>query len=180
MEIERRRERIFKGAYLKLDRLEMELPDGRKGVREVVCVPDAVAVLPVDADGTAHLIRQHRPAIGRTLIEVPAGVLNRPDEPLEACARRECREETGIMPGKLVRLITYAHAEGYSTGFITLFLGLKLRHTNKTRLDPSEYVEQVALPFRKLWNMVRENGIVDSKTILCTILSRPFLKKTVS
>jgi ADP-ribose pyrophosphatase len=177
MEIERKRERLFTGAYLKLDRLEMELPDGRKGVREVVLVPDAVAILPVDADGTAHLIRQHRPAIGRTIIEAPAGVLDHPDEPPEACARRECREETGIVPGKLVKLISYAHAEGYSTGFITLFLGLDLKHTGKTSLDASEYVEQVAMPFGELLDSVRANRIIDSKTMLCALLSRPHLER---
>ncbi len=174
-EIVRKREKLFKGAYLDLERLEIELPDGRTGLREVVLVRDAVAVLPVDRDGAAHLIRQHRPAIGRTIIEAPAGVLDSPDEAPEACARRECEEETGIVPGKLTRLLTYAHAEGYSSGFISLFLATDLTHTKKTRLDASEYLEQVALPFEELLTMVRENRIIDSKTILCALLSRPLL-----
>lgn len=175
-EIVRNREEVFRGSYLRVERFDIELPDGRTGVREVVRVRDAVAVLPVDRDHTVHLIRQHRPAIGRTILEAPAGVLDRPDEPPEACAKRECEEETGIIPGKLTKLITYAHAEGYSTGFITLFLATDLTHTGKTRLDASEYIEQAAMPFEELLAMVRDNRIIDSKTILCALLSRPLLE----
>ncbi len=170
-----KRKRLYSGSYLKLDSLEIRLPDGKKALREIVNVRDAVAVMPVDRDGTVHLIRQHRPAIARTIIEVPAGVID-PGESPEKCARRECEEETGIIPGRLRRLITYSHAEGYSTGFITLFLATNLKHTGKLNLDQSEFVEQVRMPYRKLMSMIKSNKIIDSKTILCAILGLGHLK----
>ena len=67
---------IFRGNYLSLERLGIRLKDGRTGEREIVRVPNAVAVLPVDDDGTVHLVRQHRPAIGKTIVEIPAGLLD--------------------------------------------------------------------------------------------------------
>ena len=171
----KKRESIFQGKYLNLERLHLQFPNDIKGIREVVRVKDAVAVLPVDSENTVHLIRQHRPAIGKTIIEVPAGIMDKKEESLEECAKRECEEETGVIPGKLTRLITYAHAEGYSTGFITLFLGTELKHTKNLNLDQTEFVEQVSMPYTELLKMVLKNQIIDSKTILSTLLSKEII-----
>jgi ADP-ribose pyrophosphatase len=169
-----KRERVFKGGYLSLDRLTVRLPDGRTAQREVVAVQDAVAILPVDPEGRVRLVRQHRPAIGRTILEAPAGLIQTGEDAAEA-AKRECEEETGVRPAEARRLITYAHAEGYSTGFITLFLGTGLEETGPPRPDATEFVEPVDLPFAELKEMVRKGEIVDSKTILCVLLSEPFV-----
>lgn len=169
-----KRDSIFQGEYLKLERLKISLPDGRSGVREVVCVPDAVAVLPVDENRIVHLVRQHRPAIGRTLIEIPAGLLDGGEDVRDG-ALRECEEEIGYCPRVLKELITYAHAEGYSTGFITLFLGTDLEHTGKMNLDATEFLEPISMPFDELIDLVRKNQIIDSKTILSTLLCEHLL-----
>jgi len=169
------RETLYLGSYLNLEKIRIELPDGRQGTREIVRVKDAVAILPVDSDGFAHLILQHRPAIQKTILEIPAGVMDHGAESAEACARRECQEETGIIPKRVIPLLRYAHAEGYSTGFITLFLGLDLIQTHQTRFDSSEYIEQVKMPFSELVNRVQKNEFLDSKTILATLLSKPHL-----
>ena len=169
------KERVFTGGYLAVDKLSIKLPDGRTGHREVVQVRNSVAVLPVDGEGNAHLVRQHRPAIGKTIEEVPAGVLDRGEQP-EACAVRECEEETGLKPGRVIPLLTYSHAEGYSTGFITLYLGLDLKKTGNIDLDPTEFVEQVSLPYRVLLENCRKGRVIDSKTILCTLYAQSFLK----
>ncbi len=162
------RRELFRGGYLRLEELAIRLPDGRQGRREVVSVRDAVAVLPVDAAGRVHLVRQHRAAIGRTILEAPAGVIERDEDP-EAAARRECEEEIGLRPKRLLRLISYAHAEGYSTGFITLYVGLDLERVESPGLDASEFLEHVVLPFAELREQVGRNEIVDSKTILTTL-----------
>ena len=168
------RKPLFAGKYLFLERLEVKLPDGRGGEREVVRVKDAVAVLPLDVEGNVHLVRQYRAAIDRTLLEVPAGLLDG-GESCQTAAVRECEEETGYRCGKLKQLLTYAHAEGYSTGFITLFLGTQLEYTGKMHLDATEFVEPVCMSFHELLRLVRENQIVDSKTILCTLLSESLI-----
>lgn len=160
---------IFRGNYLLLKTLHVRLKDGREGEREIVRVPDAVAVLPVEEDGTVHLVRQHRPAVGRTLLEIPAGLLDAGEDE-ETAAARECEEETGYLPGRLERVLSYAHAEGYSTGFITLFLGTNLAHTGNMQFDSTEYVEPVRMHYAELLRRVREEEFVDSKTILCTLL----------
>jgi len=168
------RKKLYGGKYLNLERLEVLLPNGKSGIREIVGVKDAVAVLPIDSAGNAYLVRQHRPAIGRTIVEIPAGVIDR-GEDARTCALRECEEETGYKPEVLTELLTYAHAEGYSTGFITLFLGRHLKHNGGMCLDETEFVELVCMPFDELLKKVKSNYFVDSKTILATLLSEKII-----
>ncbi|MFC1477660.1 NUDIX hydrolase [candidate division KSB1 bacterium] len=167
-------ETLYQGKYLDLRKMTIRLPDKRTGIREIVQVKDAVAVIPVDAGGNVHLVRQHRPAIGRTIVEIPAGLID-DGENADESARRECEEETGYRPQELIELITYAHAEGYSTGFITLYLGYKLERTGKIHLDQTEFLEHVVMPFDELLGKVRKNEFIDSKTILATLLAGPVL-----
>ncbi len=160
---------VFNGSYLNVETLQVSLPDGRFASREIVNVKNAVAILPLDDRGVIHLVRQHRPAIGRTILEVPAGLIDQGETPEEA-AIRECEEETGYKPAVLKKLIRYAQAEGYSSGFTTLFMGTSLKHTGKTKLDSTEFLELVSLPYPELMSLVKTNQIVDSKTILCALL----------
>ncbi len=163
------RDQIFNGKYLKLEKLKINLPDGRRGEREVVRVEDAAAVIPVDKNGKVQLVRQYRHAIEKDILEVPAGLINKGETP-EQTAVRECEEETGFRPQRLKRLLYYAHAEGYSSGFTTLFLGLDLIYTGKINPDSTELLERVSLPFEQLLKKVKQGEILDSKTILCVLL----------
>lgn len=165
------RKSLYTGSYLTLEKLQVQLPNHHVCDREVVRVRNAVAVLPADKDGSVHLVRQFRPAIEQFILEVPAGLIDQNETP-EQTALRECEEETGYKPHKLQKLLTYAHAEGYSTGFITLFLGTDLEYTGHIHLDSSEFLESEILSFSELVRRVETNRIVDSKTILCTLLSQ--------
>lgn len=169
-------ESIFEGNYLNLEKVRVALPDGRIADREIVRVKDAVAILPLGADGTVHLVRQGRPAINKTIIEVPAGLVDQGETPAQA-ARRECAEEIGFRPAKLRKLLRYAHAEGYSDGFTTLYLGTVLERVENQQLDSSEYLQRITLPLYELLRRVRENQILDSKTILCALLAEKVMRE---
>jgi ADP-ribose pyrophosphatase len=177
------RETRYAGRYLELQELTVRLPDGRTASREIVRVPDAVAVLPLDRTELAYLVRQHRPAVGKTLLEAPAGLID-PGEGPEEAAVRECEEEIGFRPGRLIRLVRYAHAEGYSSGFITLFIGTDLEPSGPLRLDETEHLENVRIPFSQLLEKVHSNEIQDSKTILASLFwaqmrGKPLGKKSI-
>ena len=169
-EIVERLETLYTGSYMDLERQHLRLPDGREAVREIVNVRNAVAVLPILGNGDVILVRQYRPAIKKTLLEIPAGLLDAHEDD-ETAAIRECEEETGFRPKKLNRLIRYAHAEGYSTGWITLFAATELEQTGKISLDRTELLEPVRISFDELRSRVRQNEILDSKTILGTVLA---------
>ena len=165
------RRTAYSGQYLSVSRLTVELPNNEISHREIVHVRNAVAVLPLEQNGTVHMVSQFRHAIDKQLIEIPAGLIDE-GETEEEAAIRECQEETGYFPRSLFRLITYAHAEGYSTGYITLFLGMDLEYTGKLHLDAGEYLISAEMAFETLLERVKRNEIIDSKTILAALLTK--------
>lgn len=111
---------LGRGVLIALESLELIAPDGRPIVRDVVRHPGGVAVLPV-ADERVWLVDQYRPAIGRRILEVPAGKLDHPGErPLDA-AVRELGEEMGMSADRWVPLGVMLPSPGYTDEVIHLF-----------------------------------------------------------
>jgi ADP-ribose pyrophosphatase len=140
--------RAFDGRLLHLRVDDVRLPSGRSSVREVIEHPGSVAILPITADGDILLIRQYRYAVGREMLEIPAGLLE-PGETPEEAARRELREETGHDAGELRRITSCFPAAGFSNERQTRFLA-----TNCTPVtheaDPDEGISQVRMPLSEL------------------------------
>ncbi len=87
-------ERVFEGRALTIDVAGIELPDGRRSIREIVRHRGAAVILGERPDGSWVLIYQYRRAVEETLLEVVAGCLEE-GESIEDCARREMEEESG-------------------------------------------------------------------------------------
>jgi len=164
-----RRDSIFSGKYIHLQSLEVRHPNGRSGSREVVQVPNAAAVLPIDERGDVYLVRQSRPAMDGVFLEIPAGLVDPGETPAQT-ALRECEEEIRLRPLSMAVVLTYAHAEGYSTGMTTLFVGTDLRPAEDAQPDESEFLEIVKMSFDELIERVRLNEIRDSKTIISALV----------
>ena len=88
-------EEIFDGVAIHLYRDEILLPNGNKGVREVIRHPGAVCVIPITEDGDVIFVNQFRYALNKVTLEVPAGKLEKGEDPLEA-GKRELKEWFGI------------------------------------------------------------------------------------
>ena len=159
-----RRRVVYRGGYLTAERWDVRLPDGRRARRDIVRPPHAVAVVPVDAQGRVHLVRQFRPALGRAIAEIPAGVLERGETPRRA-ARRECAEELGFAPRRLRRLCIFYGSVGFSTGCVHLFLAEDLRPAHR-QVDPTEFLVTEAVPFHRALRAALANRYVDAKTLL--------------
>ena len=84
--------------------------------------PGSVAIVPVTIDREVILVQHYRHAVGKSLLELPAGTLDHPGESPANAARRELLEETGYTIGTLTELMTFFPTAGYSSERITLFL----------------------------------------------------------
>ena len=164
------REVVFDGSIMTVTVDMLRLPDGSEARLEVVEHPDAVAIVPVDEFGNVVMVRQYRHAAKRVLLELPAGKLERGEEPA-AAAQRELREETGLAAGELRALGGFYAAPGFLTEYLHLFLARGLS-PSPLRPDPFEIVEVVRVPAAEARAMVAGGEIRDAKTIagLCMTL----------
>ena len=164
------REVVFDGSIMTVTVDILRLPDGSEARFEVVEHPDAVTIVPVDEFGSVVMVRQYRHALRRVLLELPAGKMERGEEPA-AAAQRELREETGLAAGELRPLGGFYAAPGFLTEYLHLFLARELR-PSPLEPDPFEIVEVVRVPAAEARAMVASGEIRDAKTIagLCMTL----------
>ena len=155
---------IYDGNVVHLRIETIQLADGHSYEREVIRHNGAVALLPVEPDGTLILVRQFRAGATSDLLEIPAGTLN-PGENRLDCARRELQEEIGFYPDKLTRIGDFWVAASYTSELITVYLAENLR-PSKLPGDADENIEIVRLSFEEAVRMAYANEITDAKTLI--------------
>jgi ADP-ribose pyrophosphatase len=160
-------EQVYSGKLLHVHRDRVRLPDGKETLREYIRHPGAVAIVALFDDGRVLLERQHRYALRRDFIEIPAGKLD-PGEAHQATAKRELLEETGYVAAEWRRLGVIHNAIGYSDEGIELWLAKGLERREQ-KLEPGEFLEVFSLPLAEAQAMIRDGRITDVKTI-CGLL----------
>jgi len=159
------RRKVFSGRVLELEVLDVETAAGVRTSREVVRHGGAVAVLAITPGGNMMLVRQYRVAVGGSMMEIVAGILDREGEDPEDCARRELREETGFQAAELVRLGEMYPSPGYITERIHLFAARLKGPPSPARLDHDEELQTVELSPERFRRMVAAGEIRDGKTL---------------
>jgi ADP-ribose pyrophosphatase len=155
---------VLQGSFLEVRRDHVQLPDGSAATREYVQHGGAVAVIPVLDDGRLVLVRQHRYAVGKVLLEWPAGKLDAGEEPL-ACAQRELLEETGYTAREWAFAGEIHNAAAYSTESLWLWFARGLV-AGTSRPDAGEFVETVCLSEQELEALDLRGELPDVKTII--------------
>lgn len=161
-------ERAYDGSFLHVDRVAIELPNGRQTVHEVIRHPGAVAIIALDGEGDVLLVRQYRTALERVTLEIPAGKLQEGEDPL-ACAERELAEETGYKAGNMEYLAPIAVAAGYSDEVIHLYMATDLV-PGDAHPDEDEFVVSEWVPLETLIDSVLDQRVEDSKTVIAALI----------
>ena len=163
-------ERVYEGKLVKVNRLEVTLPDGKGAVREAVRHPGASAIVPVDGMGNVTLVRQYRAPIAQVLLEIPAGKLDYKGEDRLEAARRELREETGLTAENWVHLTDIVTAPGFCDEVISIYLATGLA-AGEDEPDEDEFLNVVKMPLKDLIGMAKRGEITDSKTLIGLLLA---------
>jgi ADP-ribose pyrophosphatase len=163
---------VFKGKKVQLEvhRLVNEETE-REFRRELVVHPGAVVILPFLADKVL-LIRNHRYAAQATLIELPAGTLEKGEDPMN-CAGRELLEETGYLAGRLKPLASFFSSPGILTEKLYAFAAYDLEK-KVAALEDDEEIEIMPASFDEAIEMIRTAEIIDAKTIATLLLFDKF------
>ncbi len=158
------RENLYKGVILDLNVDRVLFPSGTEKIREVVDHKSAVTILPVRSDGRIMLVRQYRHAVDEDLFEIPAGLVEKGEDPDEA-AVRELQEEIGYRPGKISRVFEFYTSPGYSTERIIFYYATDLIHS-KLPEDDDEYIKVYDFSLGEIEKMIERGEIKDGKTIM--------------
>jgi ADP-ribose pyrophosphatase len=159
-------ELAYDGAFLKVSKDIVRLPDGTQTEREYIRHPGAVVVLPVFDDGRVLLERQFRYPMHSVFIEFPAGKIDPGEDHLE-CAKRELMEETGYSAREWHYLATIHNAIAYSDEHLEIYLARGLV-AGQAKLDEGEFLETFTATLPEMLDWVREGKITDVKTVIGT------------
>jgi ADP-ribose pyrophosphatase len=167
---------IFTGSRVRLElhTLEDELTNTRI-TKEVVVHPGAVVILPISTGDEILLIRNRRHSLNERLIELPAGTLEKGEDPIN-CAGRELVEETGYLAGRLQAMGNFFTSPGVLTEKIYAYAAYDLEIA---RVDPDEGEEIEVMPtqFTSALEMIRDGTIHDGKSIATILMYDRFFRK---
>jgi len=138
--------------------------------REIVEHRGSAVIVPYFSDGTIAMVRQYRHAMGKYLLEVPAGMLEAGEEPLEG-ARRELEEEIGVTAGKIEPLAAFYISPGFLTQKMNLFLATELTETGQ-KLEDDELLTIERIPLDEAAQMATDGRIEDAKSIVGILLTQ--------
>ncbi len=159
--------RVYEGHIVNLRVDEVELPSGRRALREIVEHRGAVAVVPV-IDKDVVLVRQFRGAADRVLLEIPAGTME-PGETAEACLQRELAEEIGMRAGQVDHVLTFYPSPGFLTEVVHVYVARAL--TPQRLQAEEEDLAVVRVPLAQARALVLAGEIVDAKSIIGLLLA---------
>ncbi|WP_027363728.1 NUDIX domain-containing protein [Desulfotruncus alcoholivorax] len=157
-------ENIYAGKIMTVKKDQVILPDGRQGAREIVELSDAVAVLAINNNNEVLMVRQFRHPAGESLLEIPAGKVEKGEKPLD-CAKRELEEETGCRAAVWKEICYFFTSPGFCTEKIYLYLagGLSM---HETKFDQDEFIEIETINVNEAMEMIKNGDIKDAKTII--------------
>lgn len=160
-------ETLFTGKIITVKLDDARLCDGRIVKREVVEHAQGVAVLPVDDQGNCYLVRQYRYPCEILIPEVPAGKLEKDEDPLE-CGKRELAEETGFTAANYTYVGAYYVSPGFTTEKDHIYVATGLS-AGDSHPDDGEYLLVEKYPLTTLLRMVDNNEIEDAKTAIAVL-----------
>jgi len=163
----------LQGWRIEVVRSTFSAPDGTVFTRDVVRHPGAVAVVPVTAAGTVLLVTQYRGAMGREMLEIPAGTRDVEGEAPEVTAGRELEEEVGVRAAEISLLATLANSPGFCDEITLVYLATALEPVPTNRHGEEEtHMTVVELPLAEACAMIGRGEVEDAQTVAGLLLAR--------
>jgi ADP-ribose pyrophosphatase len=157
---------IYRGRVFSVEVGRRRFPNGKEHEVEIVRHAASVVVIPIEDDGRVVIVKQYRAPLDREIWEFPAGRLNQ-GETAEDAARRECEEEIGLVPHRVVRLRGLYPAPGFSDEELIFFRVSDLRRPpadSPNKPDEDEDITARVLSISDARAMMGRGEIVDLKT----------------
>lgn len=158
-------EMIFHGKVfdVKVDEIEYN-GTGNKASRQVAIHPGGAVILPIKDDGKIVLISQYRYPFNEVIYELPAGKLEKDEDPKD-CATRELIEETGYSSNTITKLGKIFTTPGFCNEILHIYLAENLIAGDHAREEGEEGMKMFEMSLAEIDEKIRNGEIVDAKTI---------------
>lgn len=164
-------ESLLATPYFRLRSERLRLPDGAvKDPYYVLERPDAAIIFPVTGAGEVVLVRQYRPPVERMELGLPAGLVERGEDP-EAAARRELLEETGYSGGDWEPLGALASSPSLKNNWAHLYLALGVERSATPDPDEHERLVVERVPVDEVFERVRSGEVFSSSGVAAIMLA---------
>lgn len=145
--------------------------------REVVVHRGSAVIVPVFEDGTVALVRQYRHAAGKYMLELPAGSLEKDEDP-KTCALREIEEEIGYKAASVELITEFYVSPGFLTEKMYVFLATGLTETTQN-LEIDELIEVERITIQQALERTSNGEIDDAKSIIGLLTAEAKLKQVL-
>lgn len=169
-----KKETVYRGKKFDFCSDEVLLPNGDTSKRDYIAHPGGVTIAALDENDELYFVRQFRYPYGRVILELPAGTLEKGENPMDAGVR-ELREETGAICSELHSLGEFYPSAGYSDEVIYLYY-TRIESIGAQELDEDEFINTVKIPLKKAVEMIYDNEIKDGKTIAAVLKLAALMK----
>ena len=123
--------------------------------------PDWVNTIAITKDGMFVFVRQYRYAIGKTVNELCAGVIEKGEDPM-AAAKRELMEETGFGGGNWQKWMTISANPSTHTNLTYCFLATDVELIDHQHLEATEDISVHLLTLEEVRSLLDKNEIMQA------------------
>lgn len=158
-------EQILDSEFVKVDKDDVILPHGRE-IPDFykVTIKDCAAIVALTPNDQIILKKEYRHCYGEELVEIPAGVLEDGENPLET-AKRELEEETGYRSEKWTYLGKTVESSAKLTNYMYIYLAEECEKVSDQKLDYGEDIEVIEVGLDEAVEMVMKNDIICNSSI---------------
>ena len=167
------KERVFNGSVIDVYALRVMLPDGKEARRDLVEHPGAAVIIPFSPNGELYMVRQYRKPLEKTTLELPAGKLDKGEDP-KVCAERELREETGLTAKEISHIISINSTPGFCNEVLHMYIARGLEE-GEACADEDEFISAEKIPVRELVQKILNHEITDAKSIIGILLAEKII-----
>ena len=165
-EITTNRETIYSGKIIDVVVDDVTLPNGKTAKRELVFHNGAVAIIAITDEGKLLLVRQFRKPLEKTILEIPAGKIEKDETDPFKTAQRELEEETGYQAAEMKEITRFIASPGFCNEELTIYEAKGLiKVDNPLPQDDDEFLEIVELSLDEAKEKVKTGEICDAKTM---------------